>query len=194
MPHSRSMRSATRRRWPGALRRGSLKMSSCEPCYSWNVFHSHVAGDRVKFLEGMFSLFAGGMSRQTFTGCESRGGHSGDMFVGPLATHLARLAMLDDRIAPGELHVLRLMPHAWLRADHESRFEQMPTEFGPVSVRVRLAAHNRTLEVGLETRFRTVPSRVFLHIPPVKELSQVVLNGKSLRWNPETGEVLLDQA
>jgi hypothetical protein len=92
------------------------------------------------------------------------------------------------------LHLLRLIPLAWLRADHESRFEQMPTEFGPVTIRVRLAVHTSALEVGLETRFRTVPSRVFLHIPPVTGLSQVVLNGKSLRWNPDKREVLLDHA
>ena len=34
------------------------EMSSCEPCYSWNIFHSWQLGDRERFLEGMYSLFA----------------------------------------------------------------------------------------------------------------------------------------
>lgn len=50
------------------------EMSSCEPCYSWNIFISHALGDRLKFLEGVYSLFAGSISRQTYTMCETRGG------------------------------------------------------------------------------------------------------------------------
>ena len=37
-----------------------------EPCYSWNVFHAHRLGDRAKYLEGMYSVLAGGVSKQTF--------------------------------------------------------------------------------------------------------------------------------
>ena len=129
----------------------------------------------------MYSLFCGGASRQTFTGCEGRGGWTGIVYAGPdLGTYLVRLAQVDDQITPGELHLLCLMPLAWLRADHESRFEQMPTEFGPVAVRVRLTANHRTLKVNLELRFRTVPSRLFLHVPPVKGLTRVILNGRVL--------------
>ena len=29
------------------------EISSCEPCYSWNIFHSWQLGDRPRFLEGM---------------------------------------------------------------------------------------------------------------------------------------------
>jgi len=60
------------------------EISTCEPCYSWNIFHTHQLGDRHKFLEGMYSLFAGGMSRQTFISCESRGGVTGNVFVDPV--------------------------------------------------------------------------------------------------------------
>ncbi|MBN1394191.1 MAG: hypothetical protein JW959_04140, partial [Pirellulales bacterium] len=107
------------------------EMSSCEPCYSWNIFHSWRFGDRTKYLEGMYSLFAGGTSQQTYTVCESRGGITG---FTPLLPNvwLARLAAIDDQIAEDELHLLRLMPQAWLRTDKQARFEKVPTEFGVV--------------------------------------------------------------
>ena len=70
------------------------EMSSCEPCYSWNVFHSHQLGDRAKYLEGMYSLFTGMISRRTYTACETRGGVHGTIF-GALPVYLARLAVID---------------------------------------------------------------------------------------------------
>ena len=85
------------------------EMSSCEPCYSWNVFHSWQIADRPRFLEGMYSQFAGGCSQQTGTICETRGGVTGTCPWLP-AVYLARLAVVDDAIADGELHLLRLMP------------------------------------------------------------------------------------
>ena len=48
------------------------EISSCEPCYSWNIFHSYELGDRENFTKGVYSLFAGGGNRQTFLSCETR--------------------------------------------------------------------------------------------------------------------------
>ena len=100
------------------------EMSSCEPCYSWNLFHSHQSADREKYIEGMYSLFAGGISRQTYTSCEARGGITGTLFTVSLASYLARLAVIDDEIKDDELHLLRLVPKAWLCSDRETVFEQ----------------------------------------------------------------------
>lgn len=77
------------------------KMSSCEPCYSWNIYHAWQSRDRGRFLEGMYSLITGGMSRQTFISSEHRGGISSTHFVAPLAVSLLRLAAIDDEIEPG---------------------------------------------------------------------------------------------
>ena len=153
------------------------EMSSCEPCYSWNVFHSHQLGDRRRYLEGMYSLLAGGMSRQTYISSETRGGISGTVFTAPLAIWLARLAVVDDQLEPEELHLLRMMPRAWLRSDRATRFENMPTQFGPVSLRFQLIDNARTLEVAFVPRFRHGPRRVLLHVPPLKTLRQVIVNG-----------------
>jgi len=164
------------------------EMSSCEPCYSWNVFHAWQAGDRPRFLEGMYSLFAGSLSRQTRVSCETRGGITGTVFAASLALYLARLAVLDDELRDRELHLLRLMPLAWLRANPPARFENMPTVFGPVSLVTRLARGGRTLLVRFQPRFREAPDNVLLHVPPLPGLKEVSVNGRVL--SARAGRVL----
>jgi hypothetical protein len=158
------------------------EMSSCEPCYSWNIFHSWQLGDRERFLEGMYSLFAGAMSRQTRISCETRGGITGNVFASSLAIYLARLAVIDDQLHPDELHLLRLMPLAWLQPGKKAVFQQMPTEHGPVTLEIRLSTDGRTLEVIYRLQLRGRLSRVWLHIPPVPGLKLVKVNGKQV-WS-----------
>lgn len=67
--------------------------------------------------------------------------------------------------------------------DKVTRFENAPTEFGPVSLSAKLANGGRTLEVSFEPQFRVKPKQVVLHIPPVTGLEQVMLNGKILEWD-----------
>ena len=129
-------------------------MSSCEPCYSWNVFHAWQAGDRPRFLEGLYSLLTGALSRRTAIGCEHRGGVSGTLFSAPLPIELARLSVIDDQLEPGHLHLLRLVPRAWLRADHCTTFERIPTEFGPVTLAFQLQQNGRRLHVTYQPQFR----------------------------------------
>jgi hypothetical protein len=167
------------------------EMSSCEPCYSWNVFHSHQLGDRAKYLDGMYSLFAGAVSRQTFISCETRGGITGNLFAAPLATYLARLSVIDDQIKENELHLLRLAPLAWLGKNEELIFENVPTEFGPVTVRAKLSRDEQTLAVSAEAKFRVAPKQIVLHIPPLDGLKKVTLNGKAVKLTGKPVPVLL---
>ena len=158
------------------------EMSSCEPCYSWNLFHSHQAGDRARFIEGIYSLIAGAMSRQTFTMCETRGGITGLTPCLP-ALYAVRLAVLDDLAAPHELHLLRLAPLAWLRKDRKLVFRNVPTTFGPVSLSGKLDQTGSGLELTYAAKFRKTPRQVVLHVPPVKGLEKITLNGKALNWD-----------
>lgn len=161
------------------------EISSCQVCYSWNVFHPWQTGDRAKFLEGMYSMFVGGFSQQTYEMCESRGGMSALVPCMP-STYLARLAVIDDQIQEEQLHLLRLMPLSWLRTDRQFRFENVPTEFGPVSVRAQLektGEQDYGLQVSFQPEFRLAPGRIVLHVPPVAGLSSIHLNGKKLMWN-----------
>jgi len=156
-------------------------MSSCEPCYSWNVFFSHQLADREKYFEAMYSLFAGSLSRQTYISCETRGGVTGNVFSACLAIFLARLAVIDDQIDEGVLHLLRLMPLAWLEAGKEAKFERMPTEFGPVTLKTRVSKDGRTLDVSYAAKFHAKPRRIVLHIPPMPGLKAVKVNGKAVK-------------
>jgi hypothetical protein len=167
------------------------EMSSCEPCYSWNVFHSWQLGDRTRFLEGMYSLFAGAVSRQTRISCETRGGITGNVFAAPLAIYLARLAVIDEQLHPDELHLLRLMPLAWLAAGKTALFRLVPTEHGPVTVETRRSPDGKTLEITYEPVFRNPPSKVWLHVPSIEELKIVKVNGKKT-WSGGGKVVALD--
>ena len=166
-------------------------MSSCEPPYSWNVFYSWQLGDRKRFLEGMYSLFAGAMSRQTRVSCETRGGITGNVCASALAIYLARLAVIDDQLRPDELHLLRLMPLAWLAPGKAATFRKVPTEHGPVTVETRLSSNGRTLEVTYRPQLRSRVSQVWLHIPPVPGLKLVKVNGKRV-WSGGTDMVGLE--
>ncbi len=167
------------------------EMSSCEPPYSWNIFHSWQLGDRGRFLEGMYSLFAGAMSRQTRVSCETRGGITGNVCASALAIYLARLAVIDDQLRPDELHLLRLMPLAWLAPGKAATFRQVPTEHGPVNVETRLSSNGRTLEVVYRPHLRNRVSQVWLHIPPVPGLQLAKVNGKRV-WSGGADMVALD--
>jgi hypothetical protein len=154
------------------------EMSSCEPCYSWNVFHTWQAGDRQHFLEGMYSLFAGSCSRQTRISCETRGGITGNVFSAPLAIYMARLAVIDDQLREDELHLLRLVPLAWLKPGARCRFEKIPTEFGPATLLTAMSADGKTLDVTFKPAFRFPPKKAILHAPPAPGLKWIRINGE----------------
>jgi hypothetical protein len=151
-------------------------MSSAEPCYSWNVFHSHQLGERRRYLACMYSVFCGALSRQTFVSCETRHGITENVFSSALAIHLARLAVIDDELEPDALHLLRLAPLAWFSEHEETRFENMPTDFGPVTLKWKLGDGGRTLRIAYDAKFRQKPNRVLLHVPPLAGLQMVILN------------------
>jgi len=167
------------------------EMSSCEPCYSWNLFHAWQSGDRAHFLEGMYSVFAGGVSRKTQISCETRGGVTGTVFAAPLALYSARLAVIDDQLRERELHLLRLIPKAWLKPGDAGRFDSMPTEHGPVTLRTKVSRDGKTLDVTWLPAFRDVPPRVILHQPssPLGQPMRLKVNGQAVK--PLRGRVIL---
>lgn len=140
------------------------EQSSGEPCYSWNLFHSWELGDREHFLEGLYGLITGAISPQTYIAGEHRHGMYGMVGVQPLIVWAARHAVIDDAIVPGELHLLRLCPRAWISPDEETVFEPMPTLFGPMTLRFR--RYGDTLEVRHSTTWAEEPARIVVHRPP----------------------------
>jgi hypothetical protein len=167
---------------PSNLDRAVLdhEISSCEPCYSWNIVNSWRTGDRAHFLEGMYALFTGAISNQTFVNCEHRHAMYGNVFVAPLMTWAMRQSVIDDQLADGELHLLRLVPQAWVSATDESAFENMPTEYGAVDLKWRLSPDGKQLDVTFTPRWRNKPSKVVFHAPPIAGLERVMVNDRPL--------------
>lgn len=154
------------------------EISSCEPCYSWNIVNSWKSGDRAHFLEGMYALFTGAISNQTFVNCEHRHAMYGTVFVAPLMTWSLRQSVIDDQLADGELHLLRLVPNAWVSAKEQTVFENMPTEYGPVDLKWRLSDDGKEIDVQFAGRWRQKPAKVVLHAPPLAGVTKVVVNGE----------------
>lgn len=152
------------------------EISSCEPCYSWNIVNSWKTGDRDHFLEGMYALFTGAISNQTFVNCEHRHAMYGNVFVAPLMTWSLRQSVIDDQLVDGELHLLRLVPQAWVSAQEDTHFENMPTEYGPVDLTWRLTDDGAELKIHFAGRWRERPARVMLYIPPVEGIKKVTVN------------------
>ena len=121
-------------------------------------------------------MFVGALSTQTYISCEHRHGVQGNIFATPTAFALARLSVIDDEIVPGELHLLRLCPNAWITADKEAVFEKMPTLYGPIDLRFKRV--DRVLEVMFKHRWGEKPNRVMLHLPQQAGISRIRLNGE----------------
>jgi hypothetical protein len=157
------------------------EISSCEPCYSWNIAHSWQLADRARFLEGMYGLAVGGCSPQTFISAEHRHGTYGMMVTAAFAVWCMRQAVVDDLLVEGELHLLRLMPAAWLKPGFETVFENMPTMFGPITLKLTVSDDGRTVQVEQSARWWEMPRRVVLYVPPVPGVQHLKLNGHTHR-------------
>ncbi|MCK4820913.1 hypothetical protein KA005_34430, partial [bacterium] len=99
-----------------------------------------------------------------------------------------RLSVIDDEIAEDELHLLRIVPLAWLKDDFETKFENIPTEFGPVTIIFKLVEHGKTLQLNYVPKFRHKPKRVVLHVPPIEGLNRVTINDCKVKARP--GDVI----
>lgn len=152
------------------------EISSCEPCYSWNIVNSWKTGDRAKFLEGMYALFTGAISPQTFINCEHRNNIYGTVFVAPLMTWCMRQSVVDDQLEQDKLHLLRLVPLAWVSKTEDTVFENMPTNYGPVDLRWRLSDNGEVLDVRFAGKWREKPGNILMHSPPIEGLKEIVVN------------------
>ncbi|MBI4027056.1 MAG: hypothetical protein HY360_18875 [Verrucomicrobia bacterium] len=156
------------------------EISSCEPCYSWNLFHTFDLGDRERFSMGLYSLFAAGACRRNFVSCETREGVSGNCFTHGLALMLLRMSVVHEEA--DALHLLRMTP---LRFFREGGFEwkNVATWFGEISIAAHYDDASKTLQVRYRKPSRSKPGRTILHLPSWDGISRVILNGKPLDRN-----------
>ncbi len=64
----------------------------------------------------------------------------------------------------------------------------MPTEYGPVSLRFQLKSDGEILDVSFESEYHHPPQEVVLHVPPIKELVKVIINGEAKQ--ARSGDIL----
>ena len=63
-----------------------------------------------------------------------------------------------------ELHLFEGLPPAWVRPGKAIRVRQSPTEFGPLSLELRIAADRSRAILALEPPRRNPPKRIVLHL------------------------------
>jgi hypothetical protein len=97
---------------------------------------------------------------------------------------LARLGVIDDEIAEGELHLLRLCPVAWFDSAKETVFERMPTLYGDINLRFRPTPDLKQLTISFSGSWRTARPRVIIHLPPIP-FAKVLVNGKTYSPQPQ---------
>ena len=82
-----------------------------------------------------------------------------------------------------------MAPEAWLRSHYLTRFEKIPTIYGPVSVRFHLDDAKSVLKVVYSSDYHHPPKSVVLQVPPIPTLSRVEINGQVHEAQP--GESLI---
>jgi hypothetical protein len=162
------------------------EISSCEPVYSWNVFHSYELGDRERFTAGLYGMFAAGGCRQSFVSCETREAVFGNCFTHGTALMLMRMAVVNE--SADALHLLRMAPLAFFE-DGGFQWKNVPTWFGPISISARYDEPRKRLEIRYAPPTRSSPKKTCLHLPPFEALSSVTCNGRQLPVNATTLEL-----
>ena len=124
----------------------------------------------------MYSMLTGAHSQQTHIGCETRrgitavGGHIGICAI--------RLSVVDDLVELNVLHV-RLVPQAGLVPGRPTRFDRIPTVFGPVSVRLEMSEAGSALRIEYGCSLHHRPAKVVLHVRSVESILSDRIKGKS---------------
>jgi hypothetical protein len=157
-----------------------FEMSSLEPCYSWNIYLRFLRGEREKFLEGLYSLAAGSVTRKFRGGVEHRNGIQAVPVTNAVFdNHLRNLLVFENESGQG-IDLLRNSPVAWLRPQKRIRVERAETYFGPLSYNV--VSFGARIEAEVKSPSRTPPRwiRLWLNHPEGKALSAVTVNGVAI--------------
>lgn len=166
------------------------EVSSCEPCYSWNIFHTLELGDRPLFTRGLYGLFAAGMCRRNFVSCETREAVFGNGWSTGTALSLMRLSTIEE--TPEELHLLRMTPLAFF-AGTGFLWKNVPTWFGEITIGGRHDESTRVLEIEYRGPTRGAPTRgIHFHIPPLPVVSRIFVNGERVTPTGHPPTIQLD--
>ena len=169
--------------WSDYSERPSLpfEMSSCEPCYSWNIPLRFLRNERQKYLEGFYSLCAGSVSRKFRGGSETRDGVQWlPVMNSVINNHLRNMLVFEDESARG-LHLLRNSPSRWLEPGKKVRVERAETYFGPVSYTVETLEKRLIADIESPQRETVEWIRMHLDLPQERKLFRATVNGSPVK-------------
>ena len=163
---------------PSCLR---YEMSSGEPCYSWNIYLRYLRNERLRFLEGFYSLVAGAVSRNFLGGVETRDGIQGLPITNAIIdNHLRNMLVFENESGRG-IDLLRNSPSAWLEPGKEIRVKDAQTHFGPLSLHVETGTNNQvTAAIDPPRREAVDWIRLHLYSPQGKPLRRAVVNSSAI--------------
>lgn len=150
------------------------EMSSCEPCYSWNMEINFQRGDREHFIEGLFALLAGSRNTDLFSDIETRNGMFATNFSTPVTfRHFRNALVFENR---NTLELLKILPAAFLEPGSYIRLDRLPTYFGQMSIHID-CDNSGSIRIYISVPDRTMPEKVRLHIPPPLFSRDITING-----------------
>lgn len=167
-----------RQRHGGGFREGAIRWTGFqEPAIhpylsAYTTMASLIRGDHNQFVEEFYWY----LLHTTATHAFPEGIFFGRRFAWsdtiPHATGAANFAFLLRHALVheqgDELHLLPGTPDWWLEPGREIRFENAPTHFGPMSLRIRGSAAG--VSVKLDPPCRQAPQRIVLHLPQSRAL------------------------
>jgi hypothetical protein len=168
--------------WSDYRERPSLRfeMSSSEPGYSWNIALRFLRNERIKFLEGFYSLAAGAVSRKFKGGVETRDGiHGVPLTNAVINMHLRNMLIFEDA-GHGGIELLRNSPSTWLRPGQQIRVERAQTYFGTMGFQIRSAGSRVEAEIELPTHTQVQWIKLHLHHPEGRPLRGARVNGATV--------------
>jgi hypothetical protein len=168
--------------WDDWSRPASLRyeMSSLEPCYSWNIYLRFLRGERERFLEGVYSLAAGSVTRKFLGGVEHRNGIQAVPTTNAvLDSHLRNMLVFEDQSGQG-IDLLRNSPIAWLGPEKRIRVQRAETYFGPLSYTVLSTGARIEADIETPSRMPMEWIRLWLNQPEGKALRSVTIDGKTV--------------
>lgn len=151
------------------------EMSSCEPCYSWNMEVNFQREDREHFIEGLYAQFAGARTTDLFSDIETRNGMFATCFTTPVTFHHFRNALVYEN--GNTLELLRMAPAAWFKPGDTLELNSLPTYFGPMDLKVYCDDSGRKVELYAKLPCRNAPTKMVLYIPPFLMADTAVVNG-----------------
>lgn len=151
------------------------EMSSCEPCYSWNMEINFLRGDREHFIEGLYALFAGARNTDLFSDIETRNGMFATNFSTPVTFHHFRNGIIYEN--GNILDLLRMLPAAWVKPGDVFEFMDVPTYFGPMGIKVANSNSGKEMDIDLQLPSRNSPEKIYLNIPVFINVGKILLDG-----------------